>query len=244
LQSSHVNDEFVVDVHLPSHYDESEELYPVLVVLDGDKSSGMARDIVSLLSWGGEIPELIVVAISYGGTDQEWWDKRSRDLTPTKDSSKLWGDFPLAGGAEAFREFISEELFPFLEDNYRITEDRTLAGLSCGGLFGVYVLLNGKGLFNRFIVVAPALAWDNERILEFENRFQSENSSLDAVVFTAVGELDEPNILEPWERMNQLMEIRDYEGLTWMAHRFEGETHLSCWPTGLTRGLKIVYSSP
>ena len=244
LHSSHVGDEFVITIHLPQSYDTSEQVYPVLVVLDGDKSSGMARDITDWLAWSGEIPEQIVVVISYGASLEEWWNKRSRDLTPTMDSTKLWGEFPLAGGAGAFQSFIRQELIPFVDTNYRTNADRTLAGLSFGGLFGIYVLFSEPSLFHRYIVANPALAWDDERILEYESQYRSKHAALDAVVFTAVGGLDEPAILEPWERFNHLIEAREYEGLKWTAHQFEGESHVSCWPAAFTRGLRTVFAKP
>jgi len=108
-----VGDEYVIDVHLPASYESGADDFSVFFVLDADKSSGMARDIVDWLSWSEEIPPLIVVGISYGGSVGEWWQKRSRDFTPTRDSSKIWGEWPLAGGAEAFKVFLREELFPF-----------------------------------------------------------------------------------------------------------------------------------
>ena len=242
LESAHVGDEFIIDIHLPQSYETSENIYPVLFVLDGDKSSGMTRDITDWLAWWEDIPELIVVPISYGGSFEDWWDKRSRDLTPTMDSTKVWGEFPLAGGAVAFRSFIRQELIPFVDTNYRANADRTLAGMSFGGLFGIYVLFVEPSLFNRYIVSSPALAWDDERIWEYESQYRSEHAVLDAVVFTAVGALDLSAIPEPWERFNQLIEARAYEGLKWTAHRFEGESHASCWPVALTRGLKVVFA--
>ena len=62
FESSHVNDTYTIDVYLPSSYFESEKEYPVLIVLDGDKSSGLACDIVDWLSWAKEIPELCGVS--------------------------------------------------------------------------------------------------------------------------------------------------------------------------------------
>ena len=137
LQSTHVSDDFVINIHLPQSYETSGQAYPVLFVLDRDKSSGMARDISDWLAWSGEIPEQIVVVISYGASLEDWWNKRSRDLTPSMDSTKVWGEFPLAGGAEAFRLFIRQELIAFVDTNYRTDADRTVAGVSFGGLFGM-----------------------------------------------------------------------------------------------------------
>ncbi len=242
LESDCVGDRFVIEVHLPPAYEATSRDYPVLFVLDGDKSSGMARDIVDWLSWRREIPELVVVAISYGGSQQEWWQKRSRDLSPSNDSTKIWGEWPLAGGAQAFRGFIQDELIPFLERKYRVSSDRTLAGVSFGGLFAVETMFAEPDLFRRYIIAGPALAWDAERIWKVENQYRSEHDQLEAVVFTGVGGRDQQVILGPWERFSALMESRDYLGLKWVSVRFEGETHISSWPAILTRGLRVVFA--
>lgn len=180
LRSMKVVDEFVIDVHLPVSYPSCADSFPVLVVLDADKSSGMARDTVDWLSWSKEIPELIAVGISYGGSEEEWWQKRSRDLTPSEDKGMLWGDWPLAGGARKFKAFLREEFFPFLESSYRINADRTLAGVSFGGLFAAYILFTDPTLFNRYIMVNPALAWDKEKLWPYEQDYRSKSTNLTA----------------------------------------------------------------
>ena len=242
LESDRVGDRFVIEVHLPPAYRSTSRDYPVLFVLDGDKSSGMARDIVDWLSWSREIPELVVVAISYGGSQQEWWQKRSRDFTPSNDSTKIWGEWPLAGGAQAFRDLMRYELIPFLERTYRVSSDRTLAGVSFGGLFAVETMFAEPDLFRRYIIAGPALAWDAERIWKVENQYRSEHDQLEAVVFTGVGARDQRVIRDPWERFNSLMESRDYRGLKWVSVCFQDETHISSWPAILTQGLKVVFA--
>jgi predicted alpha/beta superfamily hydrolase len=39
--------------------------------------------------------------------------------SPWKDSKKVWGDWPLAGGAGNFIKFLKEELLPWVDSNYR-----------------------------------------------------------------------------------------------------------------------------
>lgn len=243
FESSIVNDEFVLNVSLPPSYANSDDTYPILVILDGDKSYGMARDIVDWLSWSQEIPQLIVVGIGYGGSMQEWWQKRSRDFTPTKDQSKIWGEWPLAGGANAFQAFISKELIPYLDKKYRTKDDRLLAGLSFGGLFCSYTLFTKPEMVNRYIIVSPALAWDNKVIWKLEKEYFSSTQELDADVYTAVGGKDERIIIKPWESFNELISNRKYKGLTWNYAQYKEDTHISSWPVALTRGLKTIFES-
>jgi hypothetical protein len=98
IPSVHVDQNYHIPVALPASYCDLSKSFPVLYLLDTDKSFGMAQDIVGWLSWAGEIPELLVVGITYGEGTDACWQKRSRDYTPTKDRSRVWGDWPLAGG--------------------------------------------------------------------------------------------------------------------------------------------------
>ncbi|MDO8539051.1 MAG: alpha/beta hydrolase-fold protein [Opitutaceae bacterium] len=245
IASAAVGDTFVVQVRLPASYESDAARFPVLYVLDADMSFGLAADTAGWLAWRKEIPELIVVGISYGGTQKDWWQKRSRDMTPTSDRKKVWGDFPLAGGATRFQDFLAQELFPLVESRHRArADDRTIVGLSFGGLFGIYTLFTRPELFQRSIIVAPALAWDERRILESEAQYRTRHATLSAIVFTAVGDRDDvARIVNPWHEFNRLIAERNYEGLRWMSHVFPGETHISVYPAAVARGLKRVYES-
>jgi predicted alpha/beta superfamily hydrolase len=105
LESATVGDAFVVQVRLPASYASGHRRYPALYVLDADKCFGLATDTAEWLAWAEEAPEMIVVGIGYG-PGRDWWQKRSRDLTPTKDASKIWGEWPMAGGATKFQDFL------------------------------------------------------------------------------------------------------------------------------------------
>ena len=61
----------------------------MLYVLDADMLFELTAGTADLLAWRREIPELIVIGISYGGSRKDWWAKRSRDMTPTPDRSKV-----------------------------------------------------------------------------------------------------------------------------------------------------------
>ena len=148
LSSENVDQEYLIQVALPDGYAESEREYPVLYVTDGEKSFGLARDVSAWLAHGREVPRMIVVGISYGESAEAWWQKRSRDLSPSKDESEIWGPWPMAGGADSFRKFLSAELFPLIEETYRTRSDRSYVGLSFGGLFGPTTFSRRTGSFS------------------------------------------------------------------------------------------------
>jgi len=52
IESKYVkNEKYIIQVGLPIDYKSSNKSYPVLYVLDGDKSFGMAKEITDWLSW-------------------------------------------------------------------------------------------------------------------------------------------------------------------------------------------------
>ena len=239
-----VKDTFQIVVALPSSYATSSNALPVVYLLDSDKSFGMARDVVNWLSWARELPQVIVVGISYGGTTKQWWDKRTRDYLPTRDTSGIWGSkWPYAGGGESFREFLKDELFPFIEGTYRVVpNDRAIVGISFGGVFASYVLFTDPAMFNRYVISGPALPWDNRRIFSYEKEFFARIKEIPAKVFTSVGSKDSDDILQSWHDLNAVIASRKYNGLIWIQHVFPDETHFSVFPAALTRGLSTVFS--
>jgi len=133
------------------------------------------------------VPRMIVVGILYGESAEAWWQKRSRDLSPSIDESEIWGPWPLAGGADSFRKFLSAELFPLIEGNYRTRPDRSYLGLSFGGLFGAYDLLSTDRLFQQYILVSSAFPWNYDEILRTEESFSQKSTALEATVYSAIG---------------------------------------------------------
>jgi predicted alpha/beta superfamily hydrolase len=171
------------------------------------------------LNWSQEIPELIIVGIAYGEGTAEWWQKRSRDYTPSKDSTRIWGEWPLAEGGEAFLQFIAQELIPFLDATFRTQRnERAMAGLSFGGLFAAYVLLTQPELFSRYIMMSPAFLWENKAIFKHEEVFSRSHDTLHASVYSAVGELDDrETVIAPWQDFFAIVENRHYKDFSLTA---------------------------
>lgn len=70
------------------------------------------------------------------------------------------------GEADNFLKFIGEELIPYVESKYPVTNYRTLIGHSYGGLFAIYSLLHTPELFANYVSVDPSLDWDDELMLK------------------------------------------------------------------------------
>src|SRR5690606_12970502 len=119
-------------IQLPSGYENSTKKYPVVYLMDSQWDFPLVSAIYGEQYFDGFIPELILVGVTWGKGET----LRARDDTPTSVAGET-----TTGGADKFLDFMKEELFPFVESNYRADpEHRSLMGCSLGGLFTLYTL--------------------------------------------------------------------------------------------------------
>lgn len=243
LTSKYVAGEnYIIQVGLPVGYAPFKKSYPVLYVLDGDKSFGMTKEIADWLMWSKEIKDLIVVGISYGQGMDAWWSKRARDYTPGKDT--IFGkDFRNAGGADNFVKFIKNELFPIVNKSYRtIPDSSAICGLSFGGLLSSYILFTQPEMFKGYIIISPALVWNSKSILKLETEYFSNYKELKKAVYISYGSLDDKDwVIDPTDEFVNIIKMHNYLDLKFVPKIFEGETHISVFSTALTNGLKTVF---
>ncbi len=240
FKSVSVEDDFFIYISLPESYETSGKYYPVLYILDGDITYGMAVSIARYLQFGGDIPELIVVGIGYGTLRNDSGNMRQRDYTPTEKSSKPG----ITGGAQNFLDFLTAELFPYIDSNYRTDKNnKTVFGYSMAGLFAFYTLFNQPEAFNNYIIGSPYLLWDNAVIFNEEERAAIKYAELNARVYISVGsEESTEKYFNPIDEMVSVLEERNYKGLTLHTKVFDGATHLSSPPEVITYGLLSVFS--
>ena len=242
IKSKYVNGEnYVIQVSLPSGYARSDKSYPVLYVLDGDKSFGMTKEITDWLTWTNEMRNIIIVGISYGKGTSNWWKNRARDFTQYKDTVYYY--YPNAGGADNFLNFMNNELFPAVNKNYRtIPDSNAIVGLSFGALLSSYVLFTQPEMFKSYIIISPSLFWNNNSILINEADYFRKHKELNKTVFMAYGSLDNNDwVINPTTELIKKIETHKYEGLNFTQQVLKGETHISVFPIALTHGLKIVF---
>lgn len=244
IASKYVEGEnYVIQVGLPIGYSPEKKSYPVLYILDGDKSFGMTKEITDWLIWSKEIREIIVVAITYGKGTDEWWQRRARDYLHSNDTTLAQGWFKETGGADNFLKFIKHELFPAINKNYKTNQDSTaIMGISFGGMLNSFILFTQPELFNGYIIIAPSLVWDNSSILRMETDYFNNHKALKKTVYIAYGSMDDKVwIINSTNEFIQKIKMHNYDGLKLFPQIFEGETHISVYSTALTHGLKTIF---
>lgn len=170
LESKILNESRTYWVRLPASYHNANydlQSYPIMYVLDGKSVFFPLVGVVSFMSEkesvNFQIPEMIVV-----GVDTE---NRLKDLTPNPSTKMPDGReaqteaqklmLSGGGGGELFFRFLTEELFPRIESEYRVLPYRVYVGHSLGGLTTAYTLLKHPGIFNGYLSIDGSLWWDN-----------------------------------------------------------------------------------
>ena len=215
IYSKILNEDRTYQIYLPQSYEwATDRSYPVLFVLDGESNFIHTVGSSSFLSAQGEIPELIIVAITS--------TVRIRDFTQTDWSSHWIG----GGGAKNFKSFLSKELIPNIEKEYRTNSYRILSGHSASGQFVLYTLTSEPTLFNAYFAVSPSLDWDNnlpQRSLE-ESFVKSD--SLRSFLYVARSD-DAGQALADYMKLVETLELKSPKGFRWVSKAFPDETHSS-----------------
>lgn len=206
------------------------------------------------------IPSAYFVGIGYKNEEGGFWkeENRTRDYTPTaftppaghflENSRKDWVG---SGGAAAFFDVMAQEIIPFVENAFDVDKtDRVLVGKSTSGLGATYALLHRPGLFNRYVIISPAIWWD-DWLLPREDRWvmraarETANTEypIETRVYFAVGEAEErlDLVTDLYVLANSLRKRRNQK-LKINVEVLPGEQHEGVFPAAFMRGIVGVYA--
>ena len=237
IHSKVLNEDRVIWVRVPSGYQQSKSLYPVVYQTDAPGHVNETGGIVDFLVNNDRMPPVIVVGIV--NTD------RTRDLTPSRDDAKNADGsytFPTSGGANKFLDFIQTELIPEVEKRYRTAPYRIFTGHSLGGLLVIHTLISRPNLFDAYIAVSPSLQWDNGRTLHEAQQFFSRDELKKTLFFSLASEGNTPNPMgESFDQLGKTLAAHAPKALIWESARYPDEDHGSTTLRAHYAGLKKVF---
>jgi predicted alpha/beta superfamily hydrolase len=148
-------------VRLPFYYDkEPERKFPVVYVIDGGPEQDFPH--IAGIAQSRDINFTFEPFILVG---VETLNRRYQ-ITPPVNDEKLYkkqlGAKP--GGSADFREFLRQDVMPWVEGKYRTNGQDAVIGESLGGLFIVEAFLKDPTLFDDYIAVSPSLWWDDMKL--------------------------------------------------------------------------------
>lgn len=228
VHSGVLNEDHGYRVYLPASYRwASNRRYPVLFLLDGENRFGHTATSVDTLASAGDIPEMIVI-----GVDST---QRTRDFTPTN-----WEAISGGGGAGKFKRFLSTELIPAVEKEFRSNGYRILSGHSLGGLFTLYCLSAEPALFQAYIAIAPTLEWDKNLAQRLLQKTFEADRTIKAFAYIARAD-DSGQPLADFEAVANTFKSKAPPGLRWQASAFADETHFSVPLLAQIEALRRLY---
>ncbi|GAA6152433.1 alpha/beta hydrolase [Pseudoteredinibacter isoporae] len=250
LESKQLNRSYDIYIKLPpSYFDEGNQRrkYPVVYLNDGLYAFQLAAGVTHSAMINNAMEHHILVGISYSPIDRPF-DSRRRDYTPkTAVNDK--------GEAASYLNFLRRELFPLVEERYRINSlRRAYAGYSLGGLFGLYTMLEHSDSFRYYLISSPSLWFDNRWILETEKQLAKETKDINAELFLGIGAFERParanenyrkptpiNMVNDFNQLYRQLEQRNYPSLRLTKLEVSGAHHELVFPTVLTQGLYWLF---
>ena len=231
--NSHALGKRSIIVATPEGYNEGKSPYPILVLLD-------ANDRPMFRLWTAQaayladnspgLPPVIAVGIPNGSD-------RIHDMTPPATGSSV-KEFPNAGGAAAFADFIIGEVLPYVRARYRTLPAVFLTGHSAGGLFAVYVAAHKPGAFQGVIATSPAL-WFNDQTLVDAYADLMGQSRLHPRIFVTSGG-DEPDIIAATKRFAERLGTHASLSGTFAYRSYPDATH-QLTPMSVGDGLRFIF---
>ena len=230
--------EYELQIMLPGGFKNSNKKYPVIYLMDSQWDFPLLKCLYGEHYFDGFVPELIVVGVTWGGVNPNPDSLRARDYTPTKEAR-----LPQSGGADKFLSFMKDELFPFIETNYKgDNNNRTLMGCSLGGLFTLYALFTHTDMFNGYAAASPAVGWDKEVLYKYEKEFAEKRSAKALRVYMTVGDVERGR--PTFERFSAQMASRNYAFVSLKSKVLENTGHSGTKSETFSRGMQYVFEKP
>ena len=175
-----------IHVVTPQGYDEGEDAYPIVIMLD----AGLKQDFFLTLGmerwnqlWQRSAPAIFVGVETVD---------RQRELLPPTATAGEQERYPTAGESEAFRSWLSSQILPMLRAQYRNDGRAFLIGESAAGHFVVETWVRTPDLFDGYAALSPSLQWNGQQLSrQFADRTETARPPLYISLADEGGETEE-----------------------------------------------------
>ncbi|MCK0107913.1 alpha/beta hydrolase-fold protein [Flavobacteriaceae bacterium S0825] len=212
IKSKALGEERQIQVYLPQNYAHSNEKYPVVYVLDGQRFFLYSVSLNQSFKQFQLTPEFIVVGIN---TD---YPKRFQDL---------------GEGKEKFIEFVSTELIPYIDTNFRTNNEKLFFGWEFGASLVFNTMLSNPTLFDAHIMASAY------PIMEAIDKLNGV-STLPTNLYFSISP-DEYDGKHSAVKLDSLLSQKNIEGLQWTFLNLYIEKHRSTGYPTLYHGLRNYY---
>jgi predicted alpha/beta superfamily hydrolase len=227
LHSEILNEDRTILIALPGDYEKSKKNYPVIYLTDGQWNFNVTSQAIGSQSGNGLAPQMIVVAI-------QTLENRDRDLVATRNEQEKMG-----GATDNFYSFLTKELVPFIEKNYRTFPYRAICGTSFGGIFVVHSFIKNPKFFDSYLALSPSMGWDDGIFLKRSKDFLINNPDLkNSLYFCVANEGLEMGV----NSYAEILQKYSPQGLKWKFEEYPKEVHGTIPYLSTYNGLRFVFS--
>lgn len=219
FKSNVLNNTRRIWMYTPAGYDKNSEPCPLTIFTDGWHYVHVTKIITVLdnLIAKGEIPPTCVSFI-------ETVNNREEELTC----------------CDKFSEFLTEEVLPWIYENYNVTHDRektVIAGFSYGGLNAAFIGLKHSEIFSKVFCQSASLFYETKNGKLIECYKNTDKLPLD--FFMSFGEY-EKEAEEHYGSTKEFVSILESKGYTYKYEEFLGAHHYDDLNMELANGFKYL----
>ena len=172
----------------------------------------------------GKIPPMIVIGVANQGGDDYI---KTTTWSDNKDNAY--------GGANKLQRYLSQELLPIIDKNYRTNSQKALSGYSMGGLFTLYSMMQENTPFNAFLAMSPS-AWFDDYSLPKKLEPLLQANKLTAPLFISVANEEGMGVNE----VVKVLESDVAKSLPWQFKHYQHENHYTTALPALYDGLQFL----
>lgn len=238
LNAPSLDDEREVNIWVPPFLDQLEEPINVVYLVDGGQEqdflhmAGLAQ--LGALSWQYEPFMLVGVQTK----------TRLYDLTRPADDPRYKAQFEEQGGSEAFLAFLTQQVIPYVEAHYPVSDRRALIGESLAGLFVMDTFLNAPSSFTDYIAVSPSLWWDDQAAGKAAPALLAQHDDTERRLYLTMA--DEGGTMQAGlDRLLAALNTNAPEELDWSyVDRSETESHATIFHPAALDAFRTLFALP
>lgn len=210
-------------VSLPERYYASDRHFPTLYIIDADFQFQHVSALVKHLARMGKLPPMIVVGIANQGDD----DYLYTTTWATEDKA--------FGGAAEFHHYLTGELVPLINKEFKSNSQKALAGYSLGGLFTLYSMMQQDSPFNAYLAMSPS-AWFDDYSVASKLESLLQKNKLSAPLFFSVAREEDMGV----DKVAAAFAASADNSLQWQFKSYPTENHFTTALPALYDGLQFL----
>ncbi len=220
IDSKYLDEKRAIEIYLPPSYQKLEtKRYPVVYVMDGQEYFLHPVAYQRMLRFKDKSPELIVVGINT--------DRRKRRKLLYEDANK-------------FISFLTKELIPHIDKNYRTLKEkeRSYFGWEMAGGLGLEIFALHQNTFNAFFIASPTHLTE-ERISALDTNIVKNRSNKTYLYFSRAPE--ETYIEQSLNKTDSILKIHNASNIIWEIDNLLNEDHYTTPLKTINNGLKVHF---